>query len=399
MNKQDFPIFKTYPDLVYLDSGASAQKPQIVLETMMEFAQKKYANVHRGSYYLSEMATMAYEEARRTVAAFLGARYEDIIFVRGATEAINLVAQTYGHTLKAGDEVLISEAEHHSNIVPWQLLAAERDINLKYVNVLPSGELDLNDFENKLTDKTKLVAITQMSNVLGLLNPIDEIVKKAHKAGAKVLIDGCQAIVHTPIDLRKSDIDFYAFSGHKLYGPTGIGVLYGKSEIMNTLPPWQGGGDMIKQVKLTGSTFADTPARFEAGTPAIIESVGLMSAINYVKSIGYDKMIDNENQVMHLLKEALNSMARVQVLGDLAPKKSLVCFNLKGIHPQDVAMVLSEQNVAVRVGHHCAQPITEKYGVTASIRVSLGLYNDGDDISKFLNALKKAEKILGSVRK
>lgn len=399
MNKQDFPVFKTYPDLVYLDSGASAQKPQIVLETMMEFAQKKYANVHRGSYYLSEMATMAYEKARRTVAEFLGARYEDIIFVRGATEAINLVAQTYGHTLKAGDEVLISEAEHHSNIVPWQLLAAERDINLKYVNVLPSGELDLNDFENKLTDKTKLVAITQMSNVLGLLNPIDEIVKKAHKAGAKVLIDGCQAIVHTPIDLRKSDIDFYAFSGHKLYGPTGIGVLYGKSEIMNTLPPWQGGGDMIKQVKLTGSTFADTPARFEAGTPAIIESVGLMSAINYVKSIGYDKMIDNENQVMHLLKEALNSMERVQVLGDLAPKKSLVCFNLKGIHPQDVAMVLSEQNVAVRVGHHCAQPITEKYGVTASIRVSLGLYNDGDDISKFLNALKKAEKILGSVRK
>ncbi len=399
MNKQDFPVFKTYPDLVYLDSGASAQKPQIVLETMMEFAQKKYANVHRGSYYLSEMATMAYEKARRTVAEFLGARYEDIIFVRGATEAINLVAQTYGHTLKAGDEVLISEAEHHSNIVPWQLLAAERDINLKYVNVLPSGELDLNDFENKLTDKTKLVAITQMSNVLGLLNPIDEIVKKAHKAGAKVLIDGCQAIVHTPIDLRKSDIDFYAFSGHKLYGPTGIGVLYGKSEIMNTLPPWQGGGDMIKQVKLTGSTFADTPARFEAGTPAIIESVGLMSALNYVKSIGYDKMIDNENQVMHLLKEALNSMKRVQVLGDLAPKKSLVCFNLKGIHPQDVAMVLSEQNVAVRVGHHCAQPITEKYGVTASIRVSLGLYNDGDDISKFLNALKKAEKILGSVRK
>ena len=283
--------------------------------------------------------------------------------------------------------------------MPWQLLAAERDINLKYVNVLPSGELNLNDFENKLTDKTKLVAITQMSNVLGLLNPIDEIVKKAHKAGAKVLIDGCQAIVHTPIDLRKSDIDFYAFSGHKLYGPTGIGVLYGKSEIMNTLPPWQGGGDMIKQVKLTGSTFADTPARFEAGTPAIIESVGLMSALNYVKSIGYDKMIDNENQVMHLLKEALNSMKRVQVLGDLAPKKSLVCFNLKGIHPQDVAMVLSEQNVAVRVGHHCAQPITEKYGVTASIRVSLGLYNDGDDISKFLNALKKAEKILGSVRK
>ncbi len=399
MNKQDFPVFKTYPDLVYLDSGASAQKPQIVLETMMEFAQKKYANVHRGSYYLSEMATMAYEKARRTVAEFLGARYEDIIFVRGATEAINLVAQTYGHTLKAGDEVLISEAEHHSNIVPWQLLAAERDINLKYVNVLPSGELNLNDFENKLTDKTKLVAITQMSNVLGLLNPIDEIVKKAHKAGAKVLIDGCQAIVHTPIDLRKSDIDFYAFSGHKLYGPTGIGVLYGKSEIMNTLPPWQGGGDMIKQVKLTGSTFADTPARFEAGTPAIIESVGLMSALNYVKSIGYDKMIDNENQVMHLLKEALNSMKRVQVLGDLAPKKSLVCFNLKGIHPQDVAMVLSEQNVAVRVGHHCAQPITEKYGVTASIRVSLGLYNDGDDISKFLNALKKAEKILGSVRK
>lgn len=395
MNKEDFPIFKANKDLIYLDSAASAQKPLFVLDFMHNFAATRYSNVHRGNYYLSEMATKAYEDARHTIAQFVGAKDEDIIFVRGATEAINLIASSYGHTLKAGDEVLISEAEHHSNFVPWQMLAKEKGIILKFINVLPSGELDMKDFENKLSEKTRLVSITQLSNVIGVVNPIEKVIDLAHRAGAKVLVDGCQGIVHTSVDLRELDVDFYAFSGHKLYGPTGIGVLYGKEEIMNELPPYQGGGDMIEHVSFSGVSFAKTPARFEAGTPAIIEAVGLMAACNYVKNIGYVRIAEHERQLMHLLSEGLDSVGCVETLGDIKLKKSLVCFNLKGIHPQDAAMVLSEMGVAVRVGHHCAEPITEKYGVNASIRVSLGIYNDGDDIMKLITALLKTQKILG----
>ena len=395
MNKEDFPIFKANKDLIYLDSAASAQKPLFVLDFMHNFAATRYSNVHRGNYYLSEMATKAYEDARHTIAQFVGAKDEDIIFVRGATEAINLIASSYGRTLKAGDEVLISEAEHHSNFVPWQMLAKEKGIILKFINVLPSGELDMKDFENKLSEKTRLVSITQISNVIGVVNPIEKVIDLAHRAGAKVLVDGCQGIVHTSVDLRELDVDFYAFSGHKLYGPTGIGVLYGKEEIMNELPPYQGGGDMIEHVSFSGVSFAKTPARFEAGTPAIIEAVGLMAACNYVKNIGYARIEEHERQLMHLLSEGLDSVGCVETLGDIKLKRSLVCFNLKGIHPQDAAMVLSEMGVAVRVGHHCAEPITEKYGVNASIRVSLGIYNDGDDIMKLITALLKTQKILG----
>ncbi len=398
MNKSDFPIFANNAGLVYLDTAASAQKPLSMQEFMGDFALHKYANVHRGNYYLSELATKAYEDARHTIAEFLGANDRDVIFVRGATEGINLVAQTYGRTLHKGDEILISQAEHHSNFVPWQMLAQEKGLVLKFINVLESGELDMQDFQAKLSQKTKLVAVTQMSNVLGVPYPVEKIITQAQAMGAKVLVDGCQAIVHTPVHLRRMGVDFYAFSGHKLYGPTGIGVLYGKAEIMDTLPPWQGGGDMIKNVSFSGVTFADSPARFEAGTPAIVEAVGLMSACNYVKSIGYDRIEENEKQLMHLLSEGFDTMDGIEVLGDMKLKKSLVCFNLKGIHPQDAAMVLSEMNIAVRVGHHCAEPITEKYGVKSSIRASLGLYNDGDDIMKFITALKKTQKILGSAK-
>ena len=395
MNKEDFPIFQANKDLIYLDSAASAQKPAFVLDYMRDFASTKYSNVHRGNYYLSEMATKAYEDARHTIAEFVGAKDKDIIFVRGATEGINLIASTYGRTLTSGDEILISEAEHHSNFVPWQMLAKEKGIILKFINVLPSGELDMMDFENKLSERTKLVSVTHLSNVIGVVNPIEKIIDVAHRAGAKVLIDGCQGIVHVPVNLRQLDVDFYAFSGHKLYGPTGIGVLYGKEEIMNELPPYQGGGDMIKHVSFSDVSFAETPARFEAGTPAIIETIGLMSSCNYLKNIGYQRIEEQESQLMQLLKEGLESIIGFEPLGDIALKKSLICFNLKGIHPQDAAMVLSEMGVAVRVGHHCAEPITEKYGVKASIRVSLGLYNDGDDIMKFIAALLKTQKILG----
>ena len=395
MNKSDFPIFTNNPSLIYLDNAASAQKPVQVIDAMENFMKNHYANVHRGTYYLSEMATIAYEHARHHVAEFLSVRDKDVIFVRGATEAINLVAQTYGRTLKAGDEILLSEAEHHSNMVPWQMLAAEKGLVIKFVQVYESGKLNMEDFKSKLSEKTKLVAITQMSNVLGVENPVHEIVQLAHQAGAKVLIDGCQGVVHSKMNLSNEKVDFYAFSGHKIYGPTGIGVLYAPYEFMNTLPPWQGGGDMVRSVHFSGPDFAESPARFEAGTPAIVQAVGLGAALDYVHSVGFDKIEAMETQTMHLLKDGLQMMSGIEVLGDLDLKKNLVCFNIKGAHPQDVAMILSEQNVAVRVGHHCAQPITEKYGVTSSIRVSLGMYNTGEDVTAFITALKKAQKMLG----
>ena len=398
MNKFDFPIFENNAGLIYLDSAASAQKPATVLDRMDDFSRRYYSNVHRGTYYLSEMSTIAYENARHMVAKFLKVSDNDIIFVRGATEAINLVAQTYGRTLERGDKILISEAEHHSNLVPWQMLAEEKGIALEFIRVLPDGRLNMDDFQSKLSGQVKLVALTQMSNVLGVENPIQSVVHLSHEVGAKVLIDGCQGVVHTPMDLRNLGADFYAFSAHKIYGPTGIGVLCASADLMDTLPPWQGGGDMVKSVSLAGSTYALSPARFEAGTPAIIEAVGLTAALDYVTAIGYENIILEEAKTMYALKEGLRSLNGVEVLGDLDLKKNLVCFNLKGLHPQDVAMILSEQNVAVRVGHHCAQPITERYGVTSSIRASIALYNDENDVIAFIDALKKAQKILGGVK-
>ena len=398
MNKNDFPIFSNNAGLIYLDSAASAQKPLAVIDAMDDFVKRHYANVHRGTYYLSEMATIAYENARHTVADFLSVADRDIIFTRGATESINLVAQTFGRTLNAGDEIILSEAEHHSNIVPWQMLALERGVVVKYAEVCENGKLNLDDLKAKLSPKTKLVSIAQISNVLGVENPVAQISKLAHSVGAKVLIDGCQGVVHSKIDLKANNIDFYAFSGHKIYGPTGIGVLYAPADFMNTMQPWQGGGDMIKSVSFEKTTYAEAPARFEAGTPAIVEAVGLAAALNYVRSVGQDEIETIENQTMQLLKDGLEMVSGVEVLGDIKLKKSLVCFNLHGLHPQVVAMILSEQNVAVRVGHHCAQPITEKYGVTSSIRASLGMYNTGEDITAFIAALKKAQKILGSAK-
>ena len=327
MNKSDFPIFSNNPELVYLDNAASAQKPIQVINAVDNFMKKHYSNVHRGTYYLSEMATIAYEQARHRVAEFLSVRDKDIIFVRGATEAINLVAQTYGRTLKEGDEILLSEAEHHSNLVPWQMLASEKGLVLKFAKVFESGKLDLDDLKSKLSEKTKLVAVTQLSNVLGVENPVHEVVQLAHDAGAKVLIDGCQGVVHCKVNLSKLKPDFYAFSGHKIYGPTGIGVLYAPSEFMNTLPPWQCGGDMVRSVHFSGADFADSPARFEAGTPAIVQAVGLAAALDYVYNIGFDKIEAAEAQIMHLLKDGLQMGDGVEVLGDLDLKKSLVCFN------------------------------------------------------------------------
>ena len=314
MRKDDFPIFneKIYgKDLVFLDSAASAQKPKAVLDAMYEMAVKEYANVHRGAYYLSEMATNDFEQARQAVADFIHARPKDIIFTRGATDAINLVAGTYGRTLKAGDEIVLSIAEHHSNLVPWQLLRDEKGVVLKFIDVTEDGLLDMEAYRAALTEKTKLVAMTHMSNVLGTMFPVKEITRLAHEAGAKVLIDGCQGIVHTPTDVAAIGCDWYAFSGHKIYGPTGIGVLYGRWEVMNELLPLQGGGDMVKSVHTDHSVYADSPARFEAGTPAIVETVGLRAAIAYVTGVGMADIEASEEKLMAmtaLYEAAVNSV-------------------------------------------------------------------------------------------
>ena len=394
MQKNDFPIFTHNPDLVYLDTAASAQKPQVVLDKMTEVMTTYYANVHRGTYLISEKVTSAFERSRQIVADFIHARPKDIIFVRGATEGLNLIAQTLGRTLEKGDEVLISQAEHHANLVPWQLLSKQMGITLKYIRVDETGLLDMDDFKSKLSDKTKLVSVTHMSNVLGSAFPVKDVSRLAHQIGAKVLIDGCQAIAHLPIDVSDIGCDFYAFSGHKIYGPTGIGVLYAKAEIMNGLDPWQCGGDMIKTVSYEKTQFADTPARFEAGTPAIVEAIALGTALEYVQKIGYPKLIKNEKELLDRLVSGLDEIGNVQYLGDVAYKSGLAAFNIKGMHPQDVSMILGEQNVAIRVGHHCAQPITEKFGVSASLRVSFGLYNEAKDVDCFLAALQKAKRIL-----
>lgn len=395
MNKTDFSIFKSQPDLIYLDGAASAQKPDIVLSAMQDFYMTTYANVHRGAYELSERATLLYEEARQTVADFIHARPNDIIFVRGATEGINLIAQTYGQTLKSGDEIILSEAEHHSNLVPWQMLAAKNGVKILFARVDESGLLDIEHFESLLSNKTKLVAMTQMSNVLGTVFPVKDVVKKAHAVGAKVLIDGCQAIVHMEVDVADLDCDFYAFSGHKIYGPTGIGVLYARQELMNELYPWQGGGDMVKTVSYDDVIFAQTPARFEAGTPAFTEAIGLMSALKYLSSIGRDRICQHEKELSDYLMKRLSEFDWIVPLGDVSKKNGLVCFNIKGCHPQDVAMVLDRLHIAVRVGHHCAEPITKKYGVSSSIRASIGLYNEQKDIDAFIDGLVKAYNMLG----
>lgn len=397
MRKADFPIFneKIYgKDLVFLDSAASAQKPKAVLDAMYQMAVKEYANVHRGAYYLSEMATNDFEQARQAVADFIHARPKDIIFTRGATDAINLVAGTFGRTLKAGDEIVLSIAEHHSNLVPWQLLRDEKGVVLKFIDVTEDGLLDMDAYRAALTEKTKLVAMTHMSNVLGTMFPVKEITRLAHEVGAKVLIDGCQGIVHTRADMADIGCEWYAFSGHKIYGPTGIGVLYGRWEVMNELLPLQGGGDMVKSVHTDHSVYADSPARFEAGTPAIVETVGLRAAIAYVTSVGMPEIEASEEKLMAMMVDGLSQIPGFQPLGRSAHKKSLVSFNLMGSHPQDVAMILDQQAIAVRVGHHCAQPVHERFGVTGSIRASLGLYNDEKDVVAFINGLKKAQEML-----
>jgi cysteine desulfurase / selenocysteine lyase len=388
--KKQFPVFKKHPELVYLDSTATTQKPDCVINQMRDFIANDNATVHRGIYYLSQQATIMCEAVRTKIKSLINANSDnEIIFVKGTTEAINLVAQSYAKAnLKDTDDVLITQMEHHANIVPWQQVC--NSDQLKVANIKQNGELDLDDFKAKCTKNTKIVAITHISNVLGTVNPIKEIIQYVRKhTSAVVLVDGAQAVGHCKVDVQDLDCDFYCFSGHKIYGPTGIGILYGKYEILAQMGPYQTGGDMIETVSFEETTFAKPPARFEAGTPAIIEIIGLGAAIDFLLSLGFNNIAKHESLLFDKLMNDLNKIPAVTVIGTAKNKAPIVSFTLEGVHSHDVGTVMDQSNVAIRVGHHCAQPLMKLYNVPATARISIGCYNTEHDIDKCVSSLKK----------
>lgn len=404
--RQDFPILtrlvhekpgRPGKRLVYLDSAASAQKPRSVIDTMTRFLEEDYANVHRGVHFLSQRATDLYEATRDKVAAFLNAGHRDhIVFTRNATEAFNLVAQSWGRTFLArDDEIVLSGMEHHANIVPWQLLRGQIGCVLKVVPVLDDGSLDMDAYAALLGPRTRLVAITHASNVLGTVNPAKEIARLAHAKGIPVLFDGSQAAVHRPVDVRDIDADFYIFTGHKLYGPTGIGVLYGKPELLAAMPPYQGGGDMISSVSFEETTFREPPHRFEAGTPPIIEGIGLGAAIDYVNALGMESIEAHERNLLRVATQRLQRIEGLRIIGTAPEKAAIVSFTLDNIHPHDVGTLLDRAGIAVRVGRHCAEPLMDRFCVGATARASFGLYNTEAEIEALASAVEAAKEFLG----
>lgn len=398
--RDDFPALKQLMNgkpLAFLDSAASAQKPNTVINAMDAVLKGSYANIHRGLYKISQNLTEDFEAVRSKVAAFIGAKSEkNIVFTRNATEAINLVAQSWGGAnLKAGDEIILTQMEHHANIVPWQLLSKNKDIKIKVIPVLEDGSLDLQAFENLLNQRVRLLAFTHVSNALGTINPAKKIIEIARKFNPelKVLVDGSQAVVHTAVNVTELDADFYVFTGHKLYGPTGIGVLYGKSEILNSMPPYQGGGDMIEKVSFAGTTFREAPARFEAGTPAIIEVIGLGAAIDYVQGIGMDNISAHEAALLAYGTERLCEIPGLTLRGTAPDKAAILSFTMEGAHSSDIGMVLDQMGVAVRTGHHCCMPLMEHIGVDAMARASFALYSNRDDINQLVEGLHKVREL------
>lgn len=394
----DFPILALRVRgrrLAYLDNGATTQKPLSVINAERDFYLQSNANIHRGVHWLSQHATDLYEAARERVKGLLNARQaEEIVFTRGTTEAINLVAQSWGRSqLKAGDEIIVTGMEHHSNIVPWQLICEQTGAALRVVPVTDSGELRMDEFSALLGPRTRLVAVAHVSNALGTINPVDEIVRLAHAAGAKVLVDGAQAVAHQAVDVQALDCDFYAFSGHKLYGPTGIGALYVRYEILKAMPPWQGGGDMIYTVSFEKSTYAPAPQRFEAGTPNIAGAIGLAAAIEYVQDVGLDDIQAHEQALMAYATPMLLELPGLRLIGTAAHKSGILSFVVEGIHPHDLGTILDTEGVAIRAGHHCAMPLMTRFGIPGTARASLGLYNDENDIDALVAALRKAQEM------
>ncbi|GAB2906510.1 cysteine desulfurase [Paralcaligenes ginsengisoli] len=396
----DFPILARKirgKRLVYLDNGATTQKPASVIDAERDFYRDANANIHRGVHSLSQHATDLYEAGRERVRSFLNAgRSEEIVFTRGTTEAINLVAFSWGRAqLKPGDEIILSGMEHHSNIVPWQLIGEQTGAVLRVVPISDRGELDMEAYGKLLGPRTRLVAVVHVSNALGTVNPIAEIARQAHEAGAKVLVDGAQAVAHQAVDVQALDCDFYVFSGHKLYGPTGIGALYARHELLSAMPPWQGGGDMIRTVSFERTTYADIPQRFEAGTPNIAGVIGLAAAIDYVQGLGMDRIAAHEQAILAYGTDALTRLPGLRLIGTAHDKAGILSFVVEGIHPHDLGTILDTEGIAIRAGHHCAMPVMTRYGIPGTARASLALYNDERDIDALVAGILKAQAMFG----
>ena len=397
--KKDFPILQRQVNgspLVYLDNGATTQKPQIVLDALEKYYKEYNSNIHRGVHYLSQIATDEYEVSRNKVKTFLNAKHShEIIFTSGTTGGINLLASSFSKGyLKAGDEILISGMEHHSNIVPWQMACEATGAVLKVVPVLEDGSLDWESFKTLLNEKTKIISITYVSNSLGTINPVEDIIKLAHQNNTPVILDAAQAVQHIPLDVQKLDVDFLVFSGHKAYGPTGVGILYGKENWLNQLPPYQGGGDMIKEVSFEKTTHNELPFKFEAGTPNIAGGIVLGVALDYLNSVGLENIQKHEEEILNYANERLLTFENIRIIGSTPHKTSVISFLLGDVHPYDVGVLLDKQGIAVRTGHHCTQPLMDRFQIPGTVRASFAMYNDKQDVDKFIAALERASQML-----
>ncbi len=398
--RRDFPILNQKvrgKALVYLDNAATSQKPQLVIDAITRYYQSGNANIHRGVHFLSEHATEEHEAARQAVRQFINAaRMEELIFVRGTTEGINLVAQTYGRAhVGAGDEVLVSAMEHHSNIVPWQILCEQQSAKLRVIPINDQGELLLDDFEKLIGPRTKIIAVAHVSNALGTINPIREIIKIAHAHHVPVVVDGAQAVPHIKVDVQDLDCDFYAFSGHKMYGPMGIGVLYGKYKLLEAMPPYQGGGDMIRSVTFEKTQYNTLPYKFEAGTPDVAGAIGLGAAIKYLNSVGVENVAAHEHELLQYATQALSKLPGICIIGKAKNKAAVLSFVMEGVHPHDIGTILDQEGIAVRTGHHCAQPIMQRFGIPATVRASFALYNTTAEVDALVAGIKKVQEVFG----
>jgi len=396
--REDFPILKQIINgkpLIYLDNAATSQKPRAVIDAMNRYYMEENSNIHRGVHYLSELATQSYEAARIKIQRHINAAHpQEVIFVRGTTEAINLVAHSYGrYNFKAGDEIIISAMEHHSNIVPWQLLRDEKDIAIRIIPINDKGELFIDKYEKMFNERTKLVAVVHVSNVLGTINPVKEMIEIAHRNSVPVLVDGAQAVPHMLVDVQDLDCDFYAFSGHKMYGPTGVGVLFGKLNLLEAMPPYQSGGDMIRSVSFEKTIYNDLPHKFEAGTPNIAGGVGMGATIDYINQIDYDAAIQHEHRLMIYATEALLTIKGLRIIGTAKEKSSAISFVLENIHPHDIGTILDDDGIAIRTGHHCAQPLMKCFEVPATARASFGIYNTKEEIDALVKGIYKVIKV------
>lgn len=396
--RKDFPILnrKVYgKDLIYFDNGATSQKPQLVIDAIQKYYTTDNSNIHRGVHFLSQEATSQYEQARKTIQKYINAAHsEEVLFTKGTTDSINLIAFSLGETLKKGDEIVISAMEHHSNIVPWQMLCDRKECVLRVIPINADGELMMDEFHSLLNEKTKLVSITHISNTLGTINPVEEITKAAHAVGALVFLDGAQSIQHMKVDMQALDCDFYAFSGHKVFGPTGVGILYGKRNILNALPPYQGGGDMIAKVSFEKTTYNELPHKFEAGTPDIAGGICLGKAIEYLSSLDIRQLQQHEQDLGKYAENELKSMKGVRIIGTAKNKISVISFIVEGAHPFDVGTLLDKQGIAIRTGHHCTQPLMDIFKIPGTIRASFAFYNSKEEIDIFITALKRSVAML-----